>query len=186
MSDTVGVIVDGDGDFAALRKRFTNGFRIVKTDGPRGHTADSKEIVRRARKQIRILRGLRCKRVVVVLDFEERGQPYQTFVDHLRAEFSCTDLGVPVGVAVPNRMIENWYLADIEHLSANKVFLKRNLRQRNYEGCHGKSQMKKFMRRPHTYSETKHGPEMFAILRFPVARTHSSSFDAFLALMPPS
>jgi hypothetical protein len=183
MSERVGIVVDGDGDFAALRKRFGSSFRVLKTDGPRGHTARPAEIAKRARKQIGILRGYRCAKVIVMLDFERRSQTYEAFVQSLSGSFSAVDFGLPVRVVVPNRMIENWYLADIEHLSAKKAFLKANLKQKNYEGCDGKAQVKRLMRSPHTYRETTHGPQMFAILRFPVARQHSPSFDVFLGLI---
>lgn len=182
MSNRVGIIVDGDGDFAALRTRFVEGFRVLKTDGPRGHRARAAEIAMRSAKQVRMLRAFRCTKVIVMLDFEHRRQAYEDFVKELRAAFSTRDLGLPVLVAVPNRMIENWYLADIEFLSARKAFLKRNLKQKNYEGSDGKSHMKRCMKAGHTYRETKHGPQMFAILRFRVARRNSPSFDEFLAL----
>ena len=118
-----------------------------------------------------------------MLDFEERRQAYEDFVQELKVAFSAADFGLPVLVAVPNRMIENWYLADIEFLSAKKAFLKRRLRQKNYEGSNGKAHMKRCMKAGHTYGETKHGPQMFAVLRFAVARKNSPSFDSFLTFI---
>jgi len=185
LSECVGIIVDGDGDFASLRNRFSNGFRVVKTDGPRGHTAPPADIATRSRKQIAILRGFRCARIVVMVDFEERREPYQDFLDKLLTAFAAIDFGLPVRTAVPNRMIENWYLADIKYLSAHKAFLRKGLRQKRYEGTNGKAEIKKCMEHGHSYSETKHGPEMFAILRFDAARKNSPSFNALLALVQP-
>jgi len=183
MSSCVGIVVDGLGDYRALRKRLSHGFRIVKTDGPRGDKASPKDIALRSGRQIGILRKFGCAKVVIVLDFESRPQTYEGFVQTLRTSFSGTDFGLPVSVAVPNRMIENWYLADIEYLSAKKAFLKAKLKQKRYEGRDGKSLIKRCMRPPHTYSETEHGPEMFAILRFHEARKNSPSLDAFLTLI---
>jgi hypothetical protein len=183
MSDCVGIIVDGDGDFASLRARFRNGFRVLKTDGPRGRDAAPGDIAKRSWKQVAMLRAFECSRVIVMLDFEARSQPYEDFVRDLASAFSSVDFGLPVLIAVPNRMIENWYLADIEYLSAKKVFLRSGLKQRNYEGGDGKAQIKRCMQRGHTYTETRHGPQMFAILRFAVARKNSASFDAFLRLV---
>jgi hypothetical protein len=180
MSRCVGIIVDGASDYAALRTRFADGFRILKTDGPRGHTARPADIAARSRKQIGILRAFRCTKVIVMLDFEDRRQAYPTFVGELSAAFSRDDFGLPVLVAVPNRMIENWYLADIQFLCGKRAFLRRGLRQKNYEGKDGKRHIQGCMRRGEHYSETRHGPEMFAILRFCIARRNSASFDAFL------
>ncbi len=183
MDECVGIIVDGQGDYASLRKRFVRGYRVVKTDGPRGHTARPADIATRSRKQMGILRGFRCAKVIVMLDFEERRQDYRAFVRELEEAFSAQDFGLPVLVAVPNRMIENWYLADIELLSSQKAFLKSGLKQKKYEGANGKASIKRCMRTGHPYSETKHGPQMFEILRFRVARQNSPSFDAFLGLI---
>ena len=183
MSSPLGIIVDGEGDFASLRRRFREGVRVVKTDGPRGHQTPVGDIVTRSRKQISILQGYRCREAIVMLDHESRQQDYKSFVQDLQAAFSAADLGIPVHVAVPNRMIENWYLADIEHLSVRKAFLRKGLRQKRYEGSDGKAHIKRCMKPGHSYRETKHGPEMFAILRFPVARKNSPSFDRLLKLM---
>lgn len=179
----MGIIVDGEGDFASLRTRFNRGFRILKTDGPRGHTPRPAEIAGRSRKQIAILKAYKCNQVVVVIDFEERNEPYERFVDELTKAFGLLEFGVTVSVAVPNRMIENWYLADIEYLSVNKAFLRKNLRQKQYEGTHGKAELKKCIEHGYSYRETKHGPQMFAILRFEVARDNSASLRHFLAVM---
>src|SRR6266571_1073349 len=116
MSKPVGIIVDGEGDFASLRKRLRDGYRILKTDGPRGHTARPNDIVQKSRKQIGILRAFRCAYAIVLLDFESRSGSYIEFVNALQTAFDSLCVGIPILIAVPNRMIENWYLADIEHL----------------------------------------------------------------------
>jgi len=183
MSRRIGVIVDGDGDFASLKKRFSDGFRILKTDGPRGHTARSIDIAKRSKKQIGMLRAFQCKRVVVVLDFEQRSSRYEDFIREISDAFQEIPWGLRVDVVVTNRMIENWYLADIVHLSRNKAFIRNGLRQKNYEGTDGKSEIKKCMAQGFAYSETEHGPQMFAVLRFEVARTNSPSFEKFISLV---
>jgi Domain of unknown function (DUF4276) len=179
MSDRIGIVVDGAGDYASLRTRL-KGYVIVKTDGPRGHAAAVIEIVRKSRKQIDILRALKCTRVVVVLDFESRNAVYEDFVEDLSTAFSSTDFQMPMFVAVPNRMIENWFLADIEYLSSIKAFIRDGLRQKNYEGTHGKDKLKSCMKQGMSYSETRHGPQLFETLRFAVAAMNSQSFKHFL------
>ena len=66
-----------------------------------------------------------------------------------------------------------------------KNFLKDRLKQRPYEGKHGKDELKKCMMAREDYSETKHGPKLFAILRFDEARKRSKSLDSFLDLAKP-
>jgi len=183
MNRRLGVIVDGDGDFASLKKRFSDGYRILKTDGPRGHAARIPEIVARAKKQVGMLKAFKCTRVIVVLDFEDRPVSYEAFLKDVRQAFGGHPFGVPVAVAVPNKMIENWYLADIEEISRKKVFIRDRLKQKHYEGKNGKTEIKKCMIHNVAYSETEHGPQMFAVVRFDVAKVNSRSFSEFLEMM---
>ena len=183
MSKCIGIIVDGNGDFASMRKRFVDRYKILKTDGPRGHTAKISDITSRARKQIGILSAFQCKRVIIILDFENRSCSYKNFVRGIRQAFNSVKFDIPVNVAVPNLMIENWYLADIEHISKKKAFIRDKLKQKKYEGTNGKAIIKKFMIQGVSYSETDHGPKMFAILRFDVAKNNSPSFGEFLEMV---
>jgi hypothetical protein len=184
MSEKIGLIVDGEGECAAFKRRFSQNFKILKTDGPRGHTAAVPDVVSRAKKQVSILSAFKCRSVVVVIDFEARNVRYHDFVNALANGFATLQCGIPVSVAVPNRMIENWYLADIEFLSKKRSFLRYNVKQRNYEGTDGKKLLKTCFVRGITYCETRHGPQLFAILRFNVARRNSPSFDHFLGVCP--
>ena len=85
-----------------------------------------------------------------------------------------------MAAAIPNRMIENWLLADVSHLSRTKNYVRDKLRQKNYEGTHGKTELKRLLVRGHSYVETKDGPDLFMAVRLPEARTWSPSLDHFL------
>ncbi|MGD0352359.1 MAG: DUF4276 family protein [Dehalococcoidia bacterium] len=179
----VGVIVDGQGDYNSLKARFVENCRILKTDGPRSHTTPIEAIVLGSRKQISMLRACGCNKVVILTDFEMRTDDYDHFVATLRSRLTAQYAGNRVTAAVPNRMIENWYLADIEQLSSQKSFIMNNLRQKNYEGSNGKDELKKCFTGKHSYSETIHGPQMFEILRFHIARRNSGSLHDFLLIL---
>lgn len=183
MNNLVGIIVDGDGDVRSLKRRFPRGLKILKTDGPRGHAATVNDIAQKSKKQIGILEAFKCDLAIILIDFEERVEEYSTFIQQLADAFSAIPLGIQVSVAVCNRMIENWYLADIEHLSRNKVYIRDGLKQKHYEGMNGKNEIKKCMQKGISYSETRHGPDLFGLLRFHIARKHSVSFDMFLKLI---
>ena len=183
MGNRVGFIVDGDGEFAAFEKRFKGKCKVLKTDGPRGETATPDDIVSKARKQIAILRMFKCGKVIMVVDFESRRTQYAMFLKSLEDRFSRAKWGLSVAVSVPNKMIENWYLADVAYLSEKKKFLKKRTKQKNYEGKNGKKELKRCFIKGTTYRETRHGPQLFAILRFPVARKNSASFDRFMQLI---
>jgi hypothetical protein len=180
-----GLIVDGPGDFAALKTRFIGDFKILKTDGPRGHAVTVSQIVVGSRKQIGILKSFGCERVVIVTDFETRTDDYDEFCGSLDAALKRLNEDVVLLSSVPNRMIENWYLADISYLASQKSFLKSDVKQRGYEGSHGKNELKKLFASGITYSEVKHGPQLFAVVRFDEARRNSPSFHRFLELVEP-
>lgn len=183
MNNKIGVIVDGDGDFASIKVRFGGRCKILKTDGPRGHEAQIPAIVARSKKQIGILRAFRCVRLIVLLDFEDRSDSYVKFVMSIRKEFANCFPDIEILVAVPNRMIENWYLADIEEISRQKTFIRDRIRQKKFEGKHGKKEIKKCMLNGTSYSETQHGPQMFSVIRFETARLNSPSFSEFLDMV---
>jgi hypothetical protein len=141
MTKKIGIIVDGQGDFAAVEKRLGSRCKVLKTDGPRGHTVSVAELARGSRKQINMLRFFGCAAAIVMTDFEQRRESYRQFVLQLTLELNKQGFGLAVRVAVPNTMIENWYLADIEQLSRKKKYIKSKLAQRSYEGKHGKREL---------------------------------------------
>jgi hypothetical protein len=178
----IGVIVDGPGDFASLKRRFPGRVRVLKTDGPRGQEVTPQQIARAARKQVGILAGLGCLTVVVLTDFEERSQDYGDFCVALGEQLERACGSVDVRCCVANRMIENWYLADVESLSSQKVYIRNGLRQKRYEGTHGKRELKSLFERGYQYNEVAHGPDLFAVVRLDVASRNSESFRSFLSL----
>jgi len=181
MGKKVGIIVDGQGDFAAIKKRLGSLCKILKTDGPRGHTVTIADLARGSRKQINMLRFFVCTSAIVMTDFEQRQESYRQFVSRLTLEFSKQGFDLDVRVAVPNTMIENWYLADVEQLSRKKSYIKSKLKQRSYEGKHGKHELKRIFKRGESYNEVKHGAELFCTIRFPIARNNSISFEYFVS-----
>lgn len=178
MTDKLGIIVGDQKDFAALKARFGNTFQIVKTDGPRGHDITAAEIVSAARKQIAMLRFYSSE-ILLLIEHDLRGTSYAKFVREVTLLTRKLGSDKPIQVAIPNRTIENWYLADIEHLSKKKKFLRGNLKQRDYEGTNGRTELEKLFHKNVSYNEVIHGAQMFMMIRFNVARSNSASFDAF-------
>lgn len=180
MRNNLGIIVGGQKDFAALKARFSNDFEILKLDGPRGHGVTPAEIVSAARKQVAILTALGASEILVLIDCETRNASYNHYLKELTLLFRTTGVREPVSIVIPNKSIENWFLADIEYLSKKKAFLKGNLKQKNYEGKNGLTVLKKFIQKNITYNEVIHGAQMFKLIRFSVAKANSRSFSVFL------
>ena len=179
----IGIIVDGDGDYASIKKKFKERVHVLKTDGPRGHCADTNQIVSRSKKQVRMLKGFKCSKIIVLLDYECRRVSYSKYSQILKDYFLSVYKDNNMFVCLPNIMIENWYLADIEHLSRNKKYIRDNVTQKNYEGQNGKNQLKRLFCNNISYSEVKHGPELFCLIRTSIAQKNSKSFAEFLSLI---
>ena len=179
----VGIIVDGPGDLLSLKTKYPGEFRILKTDGPRGHAALVKDIIGRSKKRVLMLKALSCKKIILMLDFESRSCKYEDFICELKGELENIDLDVECFCSVPNQMIENWFLADIEILAKRKTFLRDKLKQKNYEGLNGKEVLKKMFKKEYSYNETIHGPQLFLEIRENIAKKNSLSFKNFLGLI---
>jgi uncharacterized protein DUF4276 len=180
VSNFIGIIVDGPGDYASLRARFIGAVRVVKADGPRGHAVTVQQIISSSRKQVAMLSAIGCPYIILMLDFEERTVDYFAFVSQLEAEVKRHGMPARVEICVANRMIENWFLADVEAISAQKAYIRNNVQQKPFEGTHGKKELKKIFVKGFSYGEVKHGPELFGVIRFEVARNNSASFECFL------
>ena len=176
----VGIIVDGPGDFSTLKNRFTNGFKILKTDGPRGHCVTIEAIVAKSRKQINLLKRFDCTKIIILLDFECREIDFDDFADSINQHFSSKITDVKVVACLANTMIENWYLADISYLSSKFVFLRKVKKQKRFEGLHGKKELKKIMKKGQSYNEIKHGALLFKTLRIKEACKYSPSLAYFM------
>jgi hypothetical protein len=176
----VGIIVDGEGDMAAINAKFQSQFKVLKTDGPRGHSAPIDKIIANGRKQISMLKAFQCDKIILMLDLESRSYSCDHFISGLSNELEKFDFGVPIVFAVPDRMIENWFLADIEHLSKKKTYLRDNIKQKNFEGTYGKNEIKKLFKKEYSYSEVTHGPQLFLLIRDAVASENSPSYKRFL------
>jgi hypothetical protein len=181
MADRVGVIVDGPGDYAALKSKFLgSGMIVLKADGPRGHTVALHEIVRSANKQVAQLHRLGCSKVIVLFDFEMRMESYSTSLSMLAQMVSKMQYAVPVLLSAANRMIENWYLADIEGIARLRGLIRKGVLQKKYEGTHGKDNLKRLFVKGVSYNEVVHGPQLFREVRFTVAEKNSLSLAKFL------
>lgn len=176
----IGIIVDGPGDKAAIDARYYRRFKVIKTDGPRGHCASVEQIISKSKKQISILESFNCSKIILMLDFECRTTSYKEFILELESEIKKYDFSKKLEIVVPNQMIENWFLADIEILSSKKKILRDKLKQKNYEGKHGKDEIRKLTITNKSYNEIQHGKEFFPLIRESVASKNSISFKDFL------
>jgi hypothetical protein len=179
MPKRIGIVVDGQGDFAAITRRLGTTCRVLKSDGPRGHTVSPFNLVTGSRKQLQMLQSFGCRRAILMTDLEQRRESYDQFFRQLEKELRRLPFNLDMQPAVPNMMIENWYLADVEQLSRRRSYIRDKLKQRNYEGKNGKKELKRLFVKGSYYEEVRHGADLFSIIRFPTASKNSKSFEHF-------
>jgi hypothetical protein len=123
---------------------------------------------------IRILK--RYYPIVIIFDREDRQTSSESISAELLEKIKENGIqGVDIFIGVPDTMMENWMLADVKAI--NRYYFV-NIKQDNYEGKNGKSQIKQAIR-PKTYSETEDGPEIAKLCSLKNTYQNSVSFRNF-------
>ncbi|UHQ24968.1 hypothetical protein LVB77_09965 [Lysobacter sp. 5GHs7-4] len=175
----IGLIVDGDGDYAAFRARYGSAVKVMKTDGPRGHEVGCGAIVVSAQKQVAMLRAFNCNPIAIVTDLESRLEGAAAFCKSAEECMTKNAALRDVLFFVSDKMLENWLLADIAYLSTKKKYLKSVKTQRSFESTHGKNELKKLFAPGSSYNEVRHSAELFPLVRGASASSFSASFARF-------
>jgi len=126
-----------------------------------------------------MLKAFRCAPIAIVTDLEGRTQSAHDFCQLARREMEGRAEYEDVILLASDTMIENWFLADIVHLSSQKKYLKTVKVQRSFESTHGKRELKKLFATGHDYNETRHSAELFPLVRGAIAAGFSPSFARF-------
>ena len=150
----------------------------IRTTGLNGKNVALKAIAKVANAFIKLFRG-RHYPIVIIVDREGRAQ------SSIEIEQELTRLlvehGVPendVIVASPDRMIENWMLAD--HVMFSKVYDVEC--PQDCEGSHGKHVIKRLLApKKVAYHETTIGVEIFSYIDPHVMCERAASFNRFKA-----
>jgi len=197
---TIGLIVEGDSEFAALPLLHKEGLipncPPMKTINLHGVGSDRHPIgiAKMVTPKIIQLALAGCKNVVVCFDREQR----PTCAPQLAREVNLAILNefrsrgnvVPrFQVVVADRAFEAWLLAGAESLHAAGIFNRVPGSQcfegeLGIQGRKGTEEISSLLGR--TYDKTRDGPSLFRLLNFVEARSHGSgkrgsrSFDKFL------
>jgi hypothetical protein len=136
-------------------------------------------IARRVASLGRMLRG-KVRIFVVIFDREGRTLSSEEialrFLELLKAE----GFNENVVVGIPDRMIENWILADYKSFCRNaKIEFNGETAKRSFDGCAGEAQIKKLLPKGVSYVKTLHGVEWFIKSRSEVISNTSPSFRSF-------
>ncbi|MGP1600891.1 MAG: DUF4276 family protein [Treponema sp.] len=116
--------------------------------------------------------------IVLIFDREKRVETSEQIAEKLHEEIQkCGINNVELIIGVPDKMMENWMLADIN--SVNSYFHTK-AKQKIFEGTGGKSQLKQIIN-PKNYSETQDGPELAKRCDIKTVVENSKSFESFFS-----
>jgi hypothetical protein len=98
--------------------------------------------------------------IVIVFDREKRSETTKTIKQQLVTLLQKDGVTAPVILGVPDRMIENWILADLDNFCRLAGVNNTSL-SRDFEGTCGEAKLKKLLPKGFTYVKTIHGVEWF-------------------------
>jgi hypothetical protein len=153
----------------------------VRTINCNGDEVSLEAIAKRVGSLARLVQK-RFSPVVVVVDREARQDPSAKIKRDLSALLIREDINVPIVIGIPDRMIENWILADFEAI-ARCVKVKTKVSGQEFEGTSGEVKLKQLLPEDLTYVKTIHGVEWFQKCDAETIRQHSPSFRDFINAM---
>jgi len=129
--------------------------------------------------------------IICIADREGRRCEAAEFSTHLRQAIfrllshpgrnDLAELETKIKVCIPDRMFENWIIADVEGIRTHKGLVRVNAKQRKFDGTNGAHQLKAMMKVP--YKKALHAPVLFKSVRIPTAVGNSPSFRHFADLL---
>lgn len=118
--------------------------------------------------------------IIIIFDKEGRSDCFDVVATALENAIRAQEIqDVEIIIGVPDRMFENWMLADIESVKVHYK-LDSKVNQENYESLNGKSKIRSIIGSNLKYSETQDGPDIFLLCRKKIMAQNSLSFKCFL------
>jgi hypothetical protein len=127
---------------------------------------------------IRLLGG-KCYPVIVVFDREGRKESAAEICAGLRELLQDKGVSEQLVIGVPDRMIENWTLADWDSVCQKCRIGARASGGKCFEGTYGKSQVRKLLPSGRKYEETTDGVDWFIAADRAAMVLRSASYHAF-------
>ena len=175
MAKKTWIIVGGQLELRSFRKRCA-GCRVSLLPGAHAEMAH-KGLAKQIAAALRPFAS-QISNVIVVLDREGSEKIASELEGAIEGHVSrLTD--IELCVVCPDRMIENWMLADVVAIKS-KSYIRKTAKQKQYEGTHGKQELKKLFVGSKAYRETSHGVEMMCLVRSSQGSKNSPSFAKFM------
>lgn len=185
-------VVDGQTEIRSFKAKFEKDYNCTPDfrkhpSGGGGRTTSARGYANAASAAIRLAMRQRYTRIICVTDREGRSQEAASFAAEVRSavihltesgtHYSHKELEEKLAVCVPDRMFENWIIADVEGIKQCEKLVKSSARQEAFDGKHGTGKLESIMKVP--YKKLQHGPALFKRVSFQRAIMNSPSFRLF-------
>ena len=185
-------VVDGLTEIRSFKAKFQKDYNCTPhfrkhPSGGGGRTTSARGYANAASVAILFAMRQRYTRIICVTDREGRSQEATSFAAEVRSavihliesdtHYSHKELEEKLAVCVPDRMFENWIIADVEGIKQCEDLVKSSAKQTSFDGKNGTMVLKSIMKVP--YKKTQHGPALFKHVSFQRAVMNSPSFRFF-------
>jgi len=185
-------VVDGRTEIRSFRAKFKKDYNCTPglrkhPGGGGGRTTSAHGYAKAASGAVFLAMRQRYTKIICVTDREARPQGATSFAAEVRSalihliesdtHYSHGDVEEKLAVCVPDRMFENWIIADIEGIKQCEDLVESSARQAGFDGKNGTRVLKSIMKVP--YKKIQHGPALFKRVSFQRAIVNSPSFRLF-------
>jgi hypothetical protein len=173
----IGLILDGRSEIKALGNQVRN--VEIRKRPSNGITVSIDQIANESVKLLKALGSAGCVKKILVIDRENRTHSATKIGEQLK-KLIAKNTAEDFVVVVADRMFENWILADIESVSGkHSDRLKKTSNSMDFEGCHGKSELKNKLKDGHRY-KTEDAEPFFKAVKADVAVMNSASYKKWM------
>lgn len=170
------ILVEGDLEQLFIQ-RASPGTKVIKIIC-NGRNVYLSAIAKRIASQCRLING-RNHPILVIFDREERSESPEELISELLSLLRGEGVEDEIIVGVPDRMIENWILADPERLAQDDECCGEV--PISVEGTNGKTMIKRCFK---SYNETTTGVKLLLKARVNTMKSNSDSFCKFVDRLP--
>jgi hypothetical protein len=188
----IAIIVDGPTEEGSLRSKFEKQFfesPSIRIGPGNGITFSLEGYAKGVLPTLQYLLKSTVRAIILIPDFENRKGKCERFSENLKkniikillreTKYKEDDLKEVIYVCPPNKMFENWIIADVDGIIVNNSLINPNANQKNYEGMHGASELQKIMTTK--YKKTVHAQMLFKKIRDDISIANSSSYESFIS-----
>lgn len=182
-------VVDGQTEICSIRGKFQKEFQVTPEFRKADCNGKSVSVTGYCQKTLPILlfaTGTTFENIMLVVDLEQRKQSPEKFANAIKKELKQkisenikfkNKFPFNLMACSPNKMFENWIVADVEGIKDKQELIRTDSIQQDYDGKSGTTILKNMM--IGKYKKTFHAETLFKAVNIERAKINSPSFNSF-------